>query len=342
MDINTAYDIARDGALFLARIVRKYNGKFVYQYDHRTRVQAKKYNILRHCGCVWAMLDVFQDTQDQEVLDAAGRALRFLTTERMIKGPHGWMVHENYQCKMGGNALAILALLKHYEITGKQRHLDLASGIARYIRHHVDDDGQLTRHKVFLPRNEDTGFVSEYYPGEAILALAELWNHTGDRDDLVAAVSVTEWLHRTRDAGLMPLQDHWLLQGLEKLGTTQELSGSSFFSDYAEMLAETIFYGKEAYMKAKRSAPLACRSEGLLSYVSLTGDTAAMPFIEELLDLQQTLQITAGEDKGAFLDSAGGTTIRNDYTQHNISAFIRYARLMRAQQTADQKVAAYG
>jgi len=320
MNIHQAYGIAKQGALFLASLVCDHTGKFIYEYNVKTRVWSKKYNILRHCGCVWAMLDVYSETKDQVVLEAAERALGFLCSKHITKwtAAYGRVVHERGYVKQGGNALAILALLKHYEITGKKKHLEFAKDLAYYVRKHISAKDGLTKHKASLKYGEDTGFRSEYYPGEVVLALAELCRHTQDTDYYDDATTLSWWL-RVNGKGEV-IHDHWLLQGLERLNSIDE---DIFFKDYSSLIANNKVYF------LKRSAPLACRSEGLLSHMILMQDYSILPVVQELLTFQAAMQVQSDQDRGGFLDRVGGMTIRIDYTQHNISSFIRYFRLLK-------------
>ncbi len=325
MDPKMAFEIARDGALFLSHIVLNRTGEFVYEFDHMTRKVSKKYNILRHCGCAWAMLDVYSDFQDDRIADAADKALKFLVRKRMVRFANGRVIKEEGYTKVGGNALAILALLRFHQIFGERKYMNYCEDLAYYIRYCTTEEGDIQCHKRSLQDNTCANFTSEYYPGEAVLAFAELWLHTKNEGYFDVAVKIAKFLRRNRDVGPNMVQDHWLLQGLEKLGTNDAVKSDVFLREYASSIAMDIRHN-QTYMAEPRSAPIACRSEGLISYWQLTKDSSIVPFIERLLDIQATMQIKSGKDKGAFLRGLGSTKIRNDYTQHNISSFIRYWR----------------
>src|SRR5699024_5282749 len=77
--------------------------------------------------------------------------------------------------KVGGNALAIVALAKYTEVTGNNKHVPLMQDLASWIKEVQGDDGEFTVHKQRYSNGERFDFVSHYYPGEAILALVRLY-----------------------------------------------------------------------------------------------------------------------------------------------------------------------
>lgn len=91
------------------------DGKFVYIYRAKTDKVAKKYNIIRHSGTVYSMLELYEVTGDEELLKAAERAVRYLLKWvypcQTKKGTAACIVEEGY-VKLGGNALSAVALAK--------------------------------------------------------------------------------------------------------------------------------------------------------------------------------------------------------------------------------------
>jgi len=54
------------------------DGKFVYVYSPETNSVPGKYNIVRHCGTIYAMLELYEITGNKELLQAAERAIGYL------------------------------------------------------------------------------------------------------------------------------------------------------------------------------------------------------------------------------------------------------------------------
>src|SRR5208283_1066321 len=86
----------------------KPDGTFTYRYDYILRQQQPGYNILRHCGCVWA-LNLSEQVGGLTVGEGVQRAMNWLAAKRMVPSRQaGWCVEEGGNTKLGGNALAIL------------------------------------------------------------------------------------------------------------------------------------------------------------------------------------------------------------------------------------------
>ena len=105
------------------------------------------------------------------------------------------------------------------------------------------------------------------------------------------------------------------------------------YVQHACQIAEYILTHTE-YLSTNRSAPTACRSEGLLAFVRLVDSIAASSDYSELrqrsmVAVEHNLaeQRRFRQDDGSFI--RGGEDKRNyevriDYIQHNISAFLHY------------------
>lgn len=335
MNKQEAYDIAKKGALFLTKDI-KGTGMFVYGY-RSDGSEMHKYNILRHCGCIWALLDVYREVIKEDPIAASSiklaidKSTRYLIKKHIWRDNHRKIVSEEGYIKLGGVALAMLALMRYHEIFNKRNYLRIAEELSLYIRAQVEGDGALVNHKVNMLNSEPVDFVSEYYPGECVLALCELHRHTKNTFPLDYAINVTKYLHRWRD-DIDLIQDHWLLQALEYLVILSKEDEKTWIYSYTKRIAEDIMVNNEKYLGGIiRSAPLACRSEGLLSWYNICPDNDkfnVLKYIEELLEHQKQFQVIEEDSKaGAFIKSHEETAIRCDYTQHNISSFIRYHRI---------------
>jgi hypothetical protein len=205
---------------YLIQSVRP-DGKFTYEYDPETDLDSGYYNILRHAGTAYAMLELYDADRDPRLLAAAERAIDYLL--KQVKPGR----HENTACvvedgwvKLGGNALAAVALAEHARVTGDRRHLKVALDLGRSIVLAQEASGRFASHKERFPGGQRSDFVSAYYPGEAILALARLHALDPDGPWMAKAHRAAGWLIRVRDAGHTPrtvAHDHWLLYALGEL-----------------------------------------------------------------------------------------------------------------------------
>ena len=160
---------------YLERVVLP-NGLFLYEVDAVTNDVSDNYNILRHAGTSYSMMELFEVTQRPTLLEATQRALSYLEQQAIPcpDFPDVLCLEEANEIKLGGNGLAILAFAKHAIVTGDQRYLDTAVGLAAWILKTQSFAGEFTKHKMFANNAELDDFISDYYPGEALFALARL------------------------------------------------------------------------------------------------------------------------------------------------------------------------
>ena len=352
---------------YLARAVEP-SGRFVYSYLPKTDRVKDKYNALRHCGTVYSMLELYAVTGDAELLAAAERAIGYLREHLIgrctltVDGAEieTACVVEDGEVKLGGNALAIVALAQHAAATGEKRHLPLIDELGRWILATQAEDGEFLIHKQSHPEGVRSSFISGYYPGEALLALAR--RPEPDPAWLDATARGARWLIEVRD-GNVPTRDlnhdHWLLYALNEIHRQRP---DPIFPSHAERITRAILDSQRrdpephpdwvgSYYTPPRSTPTATRSEGLgAAYLMMQAadrhDLAA-PLLEALeLGVRFQLQTQFLPESclyvddparvlGGFHRSLTNYEIRIDYVQHNISALLLLRRIL-----LDQKAAA--
>jgi hypothetical protein len=347
------------------------NGMFVYTYDDETKTPGKDdYNILRHCGTVWSMEEalavepvaakVGDPTRIQNSLDSA---VGYVVRERLKLVPSRHpdelvlCLVEGGRIKLGGNGLALLALLGANPAFLPNRLL-LARGIANY---YLQDPGRLLQHKVHHATGKATDFVSEYYTGEALFGLARiytaLWQATGDDGFRQEIISLLKWTARLKadDSYGVSIQSHWMVYAITELYHIVRTAGI-FDSDPDEYAAMLLDYGwmivddvirKNAYRKRNQSTPIACRSEALVRYALMLTQEQAHPCrpdsqlekhsqlgkrlaaVITTLEENLTLQMKALTLDGAFVrgwnNRLGEREVRIDYIQHNMTSLLNYA-----------------
>jgi len=154
------------------------------------------------------------------------------------------VVSPDEEAKLGGAALALLALVELHE-AGGGGVLDGSAWdgqlprLARFLLFQQGEDGRFAS-KYFYGEPDPEPFESIYYPGEAILALMRL--HQLDREPrwLAAARRGADWLIDVRDAGKSTRDlphDHWLLMALEEL---HDETGDERYLEHAERIAGAI------------------------------------------------------------------------------------------------------
>ena len=204
-----AEDIAgliRAGSTYLAAQVRD-DGRFNYGWHPCFHRPIRAYNTLRHASTLYAMLEAWEVTGDARLKQAIDRGLGCLTREliRTVPLPSGgeaaFLVDTGDEIKLGGNAVAILALLKHHELTGAADSRDLAARLGAGIVHMQDRaSGGFTHVLTYPSLAVKERFRIIYYDGEAAFALMRLHAATGDE----------RWLEAVENAfGHFIGEEHW-------------------------------------------------------------------------------------------------------------------------------------
>ena len=208
--------IALSGALKLAELVDK-NGRFKYRFDALTGTIATGYNVLRHCGSVWAIMQVYKAFPEQDALyRASRRATTYLLNEflKFVPDYRYACISEGGIMKLGGNGLAILDLLAVYSVSKEVILLTIAESIGATIERDRTPDGDFL-HKTDMTTGKVSTFRSAYYTGEALLALLTLYEASGDERWLDIVINSENSLMK-KGYGIKE-QSHWMLYMLERL-----------------------------------------------------------------------------------------------------------------------------
>ncbi|MEW6737973.1 MAG: hypothetical protein AB1489_42240, partial [Acidobacteriota bacterium] len=290
------YKAAVEGGKYLSQVVDT-DGKFVYIYSPKTNAAPPKYNLLRHAGSVYAMFELYQVTGDKELLAAAERALGYLLnsikTSTTNAGPSACLVGDGNYVKLGGNALAVIALAKYIETTGDRKYLPLLQQLGRWIKSVQSSNGQFAVHKQSYTDGRVIDFESQYYPGEAILALVRINALDRNKAWLDAAEAGAQYLINVRDENLSEKKlphDHWLLYALNELYRQRP---KPLYLEQAMRLARAMLRAQRrnpkypdwrgGFFKPPRSTPTATRMEGLCAAYKLAKDFGRQADAEAIL-----------------------------------------------------------
>lgn len=342
---------AISGGAYLSRNAGK-DGNFTYAYMPKTNETSDEYNILRHAGTVYSLLELYRVTGDKELLNTAEAGLEYLlkAAKPLKKGADEFLcVTEDNEVKLGGNALAAVALAEHIKATGDKKYLPQLLELVRWIHSVQDENGNFAVHKIKYPSGEAVKFESEYYPGEAMLALMRAYEITLDKKWLDAAEKAARYIINVRDKGLSPgelINDHWFLYALDEL---YEHSSNKAYAEHAWKIAQGIIEDQNGpegisadwaggYYKNPRTAPAATRTEGLCAAYRIfrvagmkTEAQATLESIKAGIAFQLQTQFATetvlyldypARALGGFHEDLTNYTIQIDYNQHNISAIL--------------------
>jgi len=338
-------------------------GMFAYNIDVVTGVRSDDYNMLRHAGTIFAMMQLYEITNDNQLRLATERALQYLQSKTEVCYSFEEFdvsvlcVNDDNKLKLGGNALAILAYEKYREVTGSTVYEEDSEALARWILLNQSENGEFTNHIQYAITGERDSHISEYYPGEAIFALVSLHNRTENQRYLDAAEYAAEWLITVRDKGKTSsnlVHDHWLLYGLHAIGDAKGIVEDIYYKHAIKISSAIIasqnttytggqFVWNGGFGASPRTTPAATRIEGLHAMYQMM-EIRNDPRNKELVrDVKNAIilgseflfrtQITktvietnqlSEKSLGSFPNSLALNNTRIDYTQHAISALLGY------------------
>jgi hypothetical protein len=333
------------GTAYLLRNLRG-NGKFVYQRNALSGrpVPGQQYNLLRHFGSLWAILEDRGD--DPDVRRKVQRGVGWALERYYVRTRRGGAFRKGDWVATGCSGLALLALngLRQPRPSGLD---DLSAELIDYllavrIEDPTDDAHLDFQHKIALAgpvvggvvddvttAPEISPFRSNFYTGEILFGLiAQLGALRSARDPradrITAAVTGSMAALQARDHGVAHAS-HWMMYAIRHYCATEQRFTPELVT-WAGRIATSVLA-----MRNRRSAPTACRIDGQIQFLDLLDDCpelAALPAIVTLrtavlrqvhADCALLLQLQDRET-GGFIGSATDPIMQIDFTQHAISA----------------------
>lgn len=217
LDKEEVADLIHSASLYLAGLVQE-DGKFIYGYYPTYDKELQDYNILRHSGTIWSLLSQYKMTGDSELLPKIEATIRYLVEEAVeYKDPNTAYVVErkSNEIKLGGNAVALLALLDYMEVFKTDTYEDLAIALGNGILSLFDETKGTYYHVLNFPGfTEKEAYRTVYYDGEATFALCRLYSWNKDERWLTAArVAVDHFVA----ADYVQYRDHWVAYSMNEI-----------------------------------------------------------------------------------------------------------------------------
>ena len=263
---------------------------------------------------------------------------------------HTFCLIHNNKVKLGANALAIVALTKHAELTGSITNTDTIIKLGQWMVDTMANNGSFTIHKQYHKSGKISKFISGYYPGEATLALLAMYKLDNNKKWLNAASLAIEYIIEQQKPQTPP-HDHWLLYTLTEM---YKIKPEQKYLTHSKFIAEEIMRSpnlnpaqpdwKGSYNMQPESAATATRTEGLIAAYEISNAESDTEYSKQLLNsiitgiiFQQQTQYDEVNSMyftqpnkaiNAFKRSLNDSEIRIDYIQHNISSYLGYYKII--------------
>ena len=355
-----AYRRAVLGARWLAADVRR-DGSFYYTYDPEwDRRERNAYNAVRHAGTTYSLWQLYDATRaagepDEGLRAAAEAATGWIDANSIDLRHRGRAYVHKGRMKLGGQALALVALLERRRVTGDKARDPLIAGLARFMLAMELPKERGRYHQSWHEEKDQLLLTppSDYYPGEALLALTRLAQQDFQRGPwLGAARRAAKYLIYGKDgdipaAGKVPREDHWLTMALAEL---YRLHPDDSYRAVAYLQADAMLRAQHD-VDDRHPQKIGASKRSPLNYTSTAtkGEAmvAAWALAEAIGDREASDRFAAGarrnaqfrmrvqwlpENAGLFptpekLYGAWGVSpaqpwVRIDFVQHNISALL--------------------
>ncbi|MCK6531104.1 hypothetical protein L6R50_27265 [Myxococcota bacterium] len=351
---------------YIERIIRP-DGKHLYLYHVLEDRESRSYNMLRHAGTTFALLQAYDRTRWPRYRAAAERSIEYLLAQSKYekrKGPWGedfLFVLDGKDAKLGGSGLTLLALAQYTEATGDRRYWTQMQQYARFIVMMQRENGRMNSFYAHEPGMKVSDEENEFYPGEALLGLMRLHAIEANPLWLRTAEKAADYMILERDKGKgkdkVP-HDHWLHYGLSYL---YHYSKAPHYLEHARLIGQAMeskARGPDhpdvkswpdllgAFYSPPAITPGATKIEGISAAIDVLLEAGedpqwlmdvAVPGAEFLVRQQYTpasSYFAPYPEKvlGGWPEHPVTHEIRNDYVQHSLSGLLGTERHLRAKE----------
>lgn len=214
VDGESVREMIEGSADYLARQVLD-SGKFIYDYYPQYDADTGSYNMVRHAGAVWSMVQAYSLSPSEALASSIRRALDYLKSQMLYDGERGHVFDESEEkIFLGSDALATLALVEYQEVFKDESYQDACLSLGESILAALDEGTGEYYHVLDREFNGVEKTRTVYYDGEATFALIRLYGLTGDERYLTAAETA---VNHFIEANYIQYRDHWVEYSVNEL-----------------------------------------------------------------------------------------------------------------------------
>ncbi len=329
--------LEQKGQLSVDYLVRKIfpNGSFDYVVYLTPQLVIPTYNILRHAGALYELCRWVKRDSREDHFSKLNKSFDFLVKQIQPWNEHLCIV-ENNLAKLGGSALALIALIEYWNLKKDTSLLATMEGLASFIVSCQESNGKFNSKYVYDSQRL-TSFQSEYYSGQAILALVEYSILTNNDYWLNNAKAGANFL-LLKEIVVTPNSnaiDTWYAKSLGRL------LNLSYNPQYSAKLCEIVaanlkslsdFRIFNVHKKSFNAASMASLGEALYAGIEILSRDKKFDIIYKIKDALNyvisfclKLQVTNNESTsgsncvGGIIQSQHNRFIRIDFVQHVLS-----------------------
>lgn len=195
LDKERLSEIIVNASNYLEKSVKE-DGSFVYEYYCNEGIETNSYNILRHEGTIWSMIQAYELNQDENLKDKIDLPIKYLVDNAIVyKDDNTAFVKEinDNELKLGANGIAVLMFTTYMDVFDLAEYEDVVLKIGNAILEMQNDDGSFYHVYSYPDFTEEEEFRTVYYDGEATYALIKLYEFTNDEKWLNAAEKAMDY-----------------------------------------------------------------------------------------------------------------------------------------------------
>lgn len=227
----TAVEVTSSSVDFLRRNLNG-DGSFVYGYFPRYDKNISSYNILRHTGTIWSMVNHYKLTGDGTIKKDIDLALSYLLEQVVWQDNETAYILEEKagEIKIGGSGIALLVLITYGDTFQTSEYNSLCKALGNGILAVQDSKTGKYNHVLYYNTEgqEDYSLKEKsrtvFYDGESTFGLCYLYSLTNDKKYLDGAQAAVEMFIRE---DYTQYGDHWVSYAMNEI--TKHIPDERYF-----------------------------------------------------------------------------------------------------------------